>query len=381
MVPLAINEFLCFVSVQFDKLDRENLVSTLIDFYSYEEALLAKETLISECDKILINDSIKDFKAKRREAKAGTTKKVVEDVIDIWSVVDREKAGQLSVLFVAANPNRLPSVNVEKFNLQFLIASIIKLQEQLNGQQTILRVINERLDTPPPPLASTAPASIFAAALPTPTLSTSVFGATASSSTSNSALPTLPSHTIVKNLVDLETPPPGSKRKKRKLSGSAPAFTPASAKERQKSHTLQLGKVSVPASFADQARQLDEKQKPWTLVQARKNKNIVPVVGKGEISILEGVAPPVKDFWEISVSRLSEATTEDKVKTFLQKHGIEVREVYVFPSRIKGTVSSKIRVALDYKQKVKDENIWPPHCRVQVWINRPKYSKKKMDDA
>ena len=125
-MPLHINEFLCFLTVQFDKLDRENLISALGDFYSFREALEAKNVLVAECEKASIVDSIKEYSVKRIEGRAGSLRRVVTDTVDIWSVVDCERVGKLDVEFVAANPNRLPGVNLEKFNVQFLIATIQK---------------------------------------------------------------------------------------------------------------------------------------------------------------------------------------------------------------------------------------------------------------
>ena len=112
-------------------------------------------------------------------------------------------------------------------------------------------------------------------------------------------------------------------------------------------------------------------------MQARGRKKILPVIGTGASSALEGVAPAKRDFWEISVSRLKEDTTGDKVKSFLQTHGIEVKDVFVFSSKIKGTVAAKVRVALEHKQRVKESSLWPPHVRVQDWIYRPKSAQKE----
>ena len=51
MEPFSVNEVMCFVSTQFDKLNRENLYSTLIEFYSRDELIAAKQVLISICEK------------------------------------------------------------------------------------------------------------------------------------------------------------------------------------------------------------------------------------------------------------------------------------------------------------------------------------------
>ena len=136
-MALFINECLCFVINQYDKLNKVNLTSAL-DFFSLKEVLDAKDILILEFEKIGDSTLIKNFKTKRRENAAGAKAKIVQDILDIWEVVDRTLGGKLSVTFVAADPNRLPSVNADQFNLQFLIGAISKLQDAVKGQEETL---------------------------------------------------------------------------------------------------------------------------------------------------------------------------------------------------------------------------------------------------
>ena len=125
-------------------------------------------------------------------------------------------------------------------------------------------------------------------------------------------------------------------------------------------------------TFSSIATALAESTENW-LTKARKKKVCVTVHGEKESSgILEGVPRRVRDFWDISVSRLVETTTVDQVKRHLQESGIEVKEVYVFPSKIKGTKSAKVRVVLQHKERVKDAQLWPKHSRVQDWLYKPK---------
>ena len=129
-------------------------------------------------------------------------------------------------------------------------------------------------------------------------------------------------------------------------------------------------------SFANKIKDVSASHK-WNLVQERKKRKIVPVTGTAAPSTLEGVAPPKRrDFWEISVSRLAEGTTADKVKSYLHSKGVEVRETFVFPSKIKGTVAARVRVDLDHKEKALDPSIWPQHIRVQSWIQKRRTEKK-----
>ena len=60
---------------------------------------------------------------------AAQNKKIVKDILDVWEVIDKHAAGKLQTQFVAVDINRIPAVNADKFSLQFLISSILKLQE------------------------------------------------------------------------------------------------------------------------------------------------------------------------------------------------------------------------------------------------------------
>ena len=82
---------------------------------------------------------------------------------------------------------------------------------------------------------------------------------------------------------------------------------------------------------------------------------------------------------EVAVLRLKEgSTTPDKVKFYLQSKNIEVKEVFVFPSKIKATVSAKVRVAIEHKDHALDPAIWPHHLRISSWINQSKASRKNV---
>ena len=96
---------------------------------------------------------------------------------------------------------------------------------------------------------------------------------------------------------------------------------------------------------------------------------------RGESSAIEAVIKPKRDYWEISVSRLKDNTSSEKVKTHLQSKGIEVKEVFVFPSKNKGTVSAKVRVDIAHKDRALDPANWPPGLRIASWIHKSKKQK------
>ena len=79
MDKLLSCELLCYLSHQYDKVDRECLISTVSDFYTLEESLTAKQLIIDECEKLGLTDSIGEFKKRRQNAKGDGNLKVVKD--------------------------------------------------------------------------------------------------------------------------------------------------------------------------------------------------------------------------------------------------------------------------------------------------------------
>ena len=97
--------------------------------------------------------------------------------------------------------------------------------------------------------------------------------------------------------------------------------------------------------------------------------------------LLEGVPPIVRDFWDISVSRLKETTTAEKIKTHLHQHGIEVRDVFILNSKIKGTKAAKVRVAREHADRAKSPLIWPEHIKVADWVQCKRKSNPKVTNG
>ena len=113
MASLTINELLCFISVQADKLTFDFLHQKILDFYSDEEVIKAKTILLSEFDKVLDPELIKDQRKNRLNGKTTAKDKTARDILDIWQILDQQNAGSLNTQFVAADINRLPSVNAD----------------------------------------------------------------------------------------------------------------------------------------------------------------------------------------------------------------------------------------------------------------------------
>ena len=96
--------------------------------------------------------------------------------------------------------------------------------------------------------------------------------------------------------------------------------------------------------------------------------------GTAPSTVLQGVAP-TRDFWQLFVSNLKSDSTSEQVKVHLHRSGIEVKDVFIIKSKNGKTVSAKVRVALEHKERAKAEQVWPKFVKVSDWIFKPKVAK------
>ena len=449
MDSIIINELLCFVSTQYDKLTRQNLNSIVLEYYSKDDLVTAKQILVNICEKIGLSNNISEFKIKR--IGANVEQKLVKDLLDIWDEIDAVKGGNTGTTFVAADPNRLPSVDADKFNLQFLVSIVLKIQEEnqsLKSQlETVVSSVTELhkklpqqndiplsaspfLHTPPfasprrqlpIPKEGTLPAADNegesrrldantpsfvprqecdaerAAASAAATFSvdasnnlslapfllknrannsnkkrsSSAVAATsvspgASSSTTKASRVTSPLVPVSPASSSLTPSKASAAPATPAVASATPAVAPATAAAAPATPAATASATAIPPVATTP---LTPK---WNLVVARNKKKIVPVTGqvvKSSDDDLEGVPPVIRDYWDLSVSRLKETATADKVKTHLHKYGIEVKDVFILSSKIRGTKSAKVRVAREHRERAKSPDIWPQHCRVADWVH------------
>lgn len=344
MATLVLNELLCFLSSRSDKLDRDHVLQLIIDTYNLDEIVTAKKLLISECEKVAVSADIEKFKANRKGNQKEKTDRSAKDLVEIWQIVDKEKAGKLQVQFVAGDLNRVPSFNIEKLNLKSLLQTIDSLKQQIltiaTNQENLSKDF-QQLSSSQEPISSSE--------------------------------------------VELESSEtPKLSQRKRKLSVGAQIFTPSALSQhpvlkKQKQSNLDPSQEqttptqSKPPTFATLTSNLGDKEKPWSVASALKKRKITSVTGKADSGVLTGVETYKRDYWDFSVTRLSaESTTADKVKTHLQSQNIEVKDVWLRDSKIKGCITAKVRVALAHKEKVKSPELWPNFIRVHDWVYGPR---------
>ena len=84
-----------------------------------------------------------------------------------------------------------------------------------------------------------------------------------------------------------------------------------------------------------------------------------------------------RDYWDIALQRLNaNTTTEANVKSHLLSKQVEVREVHLYPSKRKGCVTARVRVALKDKALALDSCSFGPFIQVSSWTLKTKSVQK-----
>ena len=122
--------------------------------------------------------------------------------------------------------------------------------------------------------------------------------------------------------------------------------------------------ITTATTTATTTKNLRRTETGWNTKPIKKQQK--PITGNNKDCGLKGVPP--RDHWQFSVNRLEEKTTDDEVRRHLHKQGIEVRDVWMLRSNIKGTKTAKIKVARAHRERAKNVAIWPPHCRIRDWV-------------
>src|SRR5580692_6157909 len=109
---LSINEPLCFLTCKFGHYPIKQLKSLLFDFYPGELLAVAKETLYNAVTNLKIEGFPKTIVRRRRDSKESVDVKPrldIDDLVSLMVFVDENKAQEQLPIFVAANPDLIPS--------------------------------------------------------------------------------------------------------------------------------------------------------------------------------------------------------------------------------------------------------------------------------
>src|SRR5580698_10194276 len=101
MSALIINDLLCFAVNKLGRMNNKQLKSVINDFYSPDDINIAKELIVSEVDKLLLDKWHKP--ARRRKDSINRVNLEIDDLLNVISVVDNNKILDKLPVFVSSD--------------------------------------------------------------------------------------------------------------------------------------------------------------------------------------------------------------------------------------------------------------------------------------
>ena len=132
--PLVLCDPLCFIFLKYSQIPNKSLKSIFSDFYTCDPICSSKETLLKFVDKINSDKWVRPPK-RRKDSKKNIGNKLRQDIDDILSTImfidERNVRSKLPV-FVAADPDMLPSVKLTDGDLACVINKLSNIDTTLN---------------------------------------------------------------------------------------------------------------------------------------------------------------------------------------------------------------------------------------------------------
>lgn len=322
MDDVVVNDLLCFVQNKLECYPAEKLKSVIISGFSDELISVARDILFDITSKHeKRNDVNVRKKGHRQTGKATVVEMNVADIMKIFT--ESFRVGMSLPRFAAINLNALPRIPYE------------------NGSDT--------QQTSSPPVRSNV------------SLSDSSSGQTLQSMD-------LKIIEIASNLDKLAS----------RLDSMKEVSTCSYAEVASKGTSSDAEEERPKVVDTDAAGENTSKSTGWSLVTRLKRRKIETLRGKRESLTLKlrGVETR-KPHWDIYVGNLEEDITKETIQEYLLEGGVTALQVFMLKSKVRNTVSARIRVCLEDRDKVLKAEFWPMFVKVRSWVFQPRSMQNK----
>ena len=135
---VEVNELLCFLNSKFHNHPLSLIKKSMIDFYREDEVFTAKQILVQAVrDKGL---PIQQYTKKRiSDHKIKTT---LDDIANIWSVIDENNFIERLPIFCAADLSRIPVLTDELSDIALIRKTVVDLESQVHALADSMATLN-----------------------------------------------------------------------------------------------------------------------------------------------------------------------------------------------------------------------------------------------
>ena len=127
---IVVCELLCYLAHKFRKLPNKVVSSVLVDFYSHEDIVEAKETLLNDVDALNLEKWARP--SRRRDSDLGNRAcKEVSDILSTWALIDEGSLWSKMPTYVTKNLENIPPVRMEEGEYKLLCHRVAILTEKV----------------------------------------------------------------------------------------------------------------------------------------------------------------------------------------------------------------------------------------------------------
>jgi len=136
MAKVVINELLCFIRHNFDKLTTSQLKPVVCNFYKEEEICVAKDILLKDVHPLVSSDTMPRMPNRQGPGKC---KQSVDDVFKLFSIADEQKLWDLLPRFVAEDLSKVPFLHADS-------VSTVNLSKRLEAMEQRMSLLEQTIN-------------------------------------------------------------------------------------------------------------------------------------------------------------------------------------------------------------------------------------------
>jgi len=128
-VNIVVDEVLCFLHNNFTKLPVSELKPVIVSFYTDDELVKAKESLLKGVQDAIQDDG--DGGTLPRMPKWQKKKLVADDLLTLYNIVDERNLSAALPMFVAKDLTRIPFINIDSMDTVYLAKKTDEMENRL----------------------------------------------------------------------------------------------------------------------------------------------------------------------------------------------------------------------------------------------------------
>ena len=132
---------LCFVFSKLHKLSNVQIVTVLLDCYTPDDISRAKRILVDDIKKLKLEKNLPHLRARRDADISQRTRKEAEDIVMLFSAVDRHNLFDKIPIYAVDNTDSIPTMKLEDGELRYFCTKIEKLEAILLYTQETVNIL------------------------------------------------------------------------------------------------------------------------------------------------------------------------------------------------------------------------------------------------